>query len=122
MVVTLYADHVRGENSPSSKYVVKELRPVWLEYLCSHLVRVLDCGLFCSPTEAERNQDQTFSGLYSFHVPSNTWTKLMDDCSQLRSRIGHSMLFHPVRQPHTLEPFKNLLSVKICSRLDTEIC
>jgi hypothetical protein len=48
--------------------------------------------------------EPTFSGLYSYHVPTNTWQKLCDDCSRpgspgaptIRSRVGHSMLFHPV--------------------------
>ena len=31
-----------------------------------------------------------------YHIPTNTWCKVRDDCPQLRSRIGHSMLFHPV--------------------------
>ncbi|XP_042910813.1 muskelin isoform X2 [Parasteatoda tepidariorum] len=42
-----------------------------------------------------------FSGLYSYHVPTNTWTKLRDDYPkprrfdfEIKSRIGHSMLFH----------------------------
>ncbi|XP_037789855.1 muskelin-like isoform X1 [Penaeus monodon] len=43
-----------------------------------------------------------FSGLYSYHVATNTWTKLRDDdCAgngtgpqDIKSRIGHSMLFH----------------------------
>lgn len=35
-----------------------------------------------------------FSGLYSYHSGTHTWTKLRDDCSGLRSRIGHSMLFY----------------------------
>ncbi|XP_069162994.1 muskelin-like [Procambarus clarkii] len=42
-----------------------------------------------------------FSGLYAYHVATNTWTKLRDDCSgnssgpqDIKSRIGHSMLFH----------------------------
>jgi len=50
-----------------------------------------------------------FSGLYSYHVPTNTWTLLHEDSgapnassspndSGLRSRIGHSMLFHPVKR------------------------
>ncbi|KAL3852859.1 hypothetical protein ACJMK2_016468 [Sinanodonta woodiana] len=43
----------------------------------------------------ERGSEPTFSGLYAYHVPTNTWQKLMDDCAELRSRIGHSMLFHP---------------------------
>lgn len=45
-----------------------------------------------------------FSGLFSYHVPTNTWIKLADDASwanpssgpSIRSRVGHSMLFHPV--------------------------
>nr|CAD7399137.1 unnamed protein product [Timema cristinae] len=49
------------------------------------------------------NSDPTFSGLYCYHVSTNTWTKLCDDCSRpsspgfptIRSRVGHSMLFHP---------------------------
>lgn len=44
-----------------------------------------------------------FSGLFSYHVPTNTWIKLADDASwanpssgpSIRSRVGHSMLFHP---------------------------
>lgn len=51
-----------------------------------------------SGSDSERNQDSQFSGLYSYHIPSNTWTKLLDDCDKLRSRIGHSMLFHPVKR------------------------
>nr|XP_053629064.1 muskelin-like isoform X1 [Cherax quadricarinatus]XP_053629065.1 muskelin-like isoform X1 [Cherax quadricarinatus] len=42
-----------------------------------------------------------FSGLYAYHVATNTWTKLREDCSDnssgpqdIKSRIGHSMLFH----------------------------
>lgn len=45
-----------------------------------------------------------FSGLYSYHVPTGTWTKLASDIARpsppnepvIRSRVGHSMLFHPV--------------------------
>ena len=40
--------------------------------------------------------EASFSGLYSYHVPTNTWCRILDDCQALRSRIGHSMLFHPV--------------------------
>ncbi|XP_052287065.1 muskelin-like isoform X2 [Dreissena polymorpha] len=52
--------------------------------------RVLTCA-----SEGDRSSNPQFSGLYSYYVPTNTWTKLMDDCSELRSRIAHSMLFHP---------------------------
>lgn len=46
-----------------------------------------------------------FSGLYAYHIPTSTWRLLRDDPSvnptissgpvEMRSRIGHSMLFHP---------------------------
>jgi len=54
-----------------------------------------------------------FSGLYSYDVPTNTWTLLREDAGmagsmatsaplsgagELKSRIGHSMLFHPVQR------------------------
>ncbi|XP_060569193.1 muskelin-like [Ruditapes philippinarum] len=55
--------------------------------------RVLTCT-----TEGERNVTPQFSGLFSYHIPTNTWTKLRDDCTELRSRIGHSMLFHPKKR------------------------
>ncbi|XP_041349762.1 muskelin-like [Gigantopelta aegis] len=48
-----------------------------------------------SAGENERGHDPVFSGLFAYHVPTNTWQKLLDDSSELRSRIGHSMLFHP---------------------------
>ena len=52
-----------------------------------------------------------YSGLYEYHIPSNTWTKRRDDVGQaptssisgqatsgfrheLKSRSSHSMLFH----------------------------
>ena len=45
-----------------------------------------------------------FSGLYSYHVPTQKWCKLASDISRpnppnvlsIKSRVGHSMLFHPV--------------------------
>ncbi len=62
-----------------------------------HLKRALFV-CFCSSGEStDRNADLKFSGLYSYHVPTNTWKLLREDSTELRSRIGHSMLFHPVR-------------------------
>jgi hypothetical protein len=29
-----------------------------------------------------------FSGLYAYHIPTNTWKLVMDDSTELRSRIG----------------------------------
>ncbi|XP_033744964.1 muskelin-like isoform X1 [Pecten maximus] len=46
----------------------------------------------------ERTSEPEFSGLYAYHVPTNTWKQVMTDCAELRSRIGHSMLFHPKRR------------------------
>lgn len=49
--------------------------------------------------------EMKFSGLYSYHVATNTWTQLYDDIATgilrsgvrtLKCRTGHSMLFHPV--------------------------
>lgn len=45
-----------------------------------------------------------FSGLYSYHVPTGTWSRLACDIARqcppnvptIRSRAGHSMLFHSV--------------------------
>ncbi|KAL7306121.1 hypothetical protein TKK_0001570 [Trichogramma kaykai] len=58
-----------------------------------------------SPDENSTNSNESvFSGLYSYHVPSRSWKKLASDISQhsipstelsIRSRVGHSMLFHP---------------------------
>ncbi|KAK6643717.1 hypothetical protein RUM43_005227 [Polyplax serrata] len=48
--------------------------------------------------------EMKFSGLYSYHVATNTWTQLYDDIATgilrsgvrtLKCRSGHSMLFHP---------------------------
>lgn len=62
-----------------------------------------------SPNEEHRTTTSTscpaeqpqFSGLYAYHVPTNSWTKLRDDMTptsrtnvHLKSRTGHSMLFH----------------------------
>lgn len=53
-----------------------------------------------SPSSA--NSELCYSGLYSYHVPTNTWTLLRCDVATpkptrpvIRSRVGHSMLFHP---------------------------
>lgn len=59
-----------------------------------------------SPLQSDENvcAEPGFSGLYSYHVPTNTWGKLRDDfpkpnCDdqEIKSRIGHSMLFHEVK-------------------------
>uniref|UniRef100_A0A224Z4H8 Muskelin n=1 Tax=Rhipicephalus zambeziensis TaxID=60191 RepID=A0A224Z4H8_9ACAR len=47
----------------------------------------------------DRALETAFSGLFTYHVPTNTWHKLRDDSSSnglqdVRARIGHSMLFH----------------------------
>ncbi|XP_058125711.1 muskelin isoform X3 [Anopheles ziemanni] len=56
-----------------------------------------------------RNEEETtgnyrYSGLFSYHISTNTWTHIMVDCDDqlassphvhsIRSRVTHSMLFH----------------------------
>lgn len=56
-------------------------------------------------TQAFLSEPQ-FSGLYAYHIPTSTWRLLRDDPvvapgtgpTEMRSRIGHSMLFHPVER------------------------
>lgn len=48
-----------------------------------------------SSQEESTTGESSFSGLFSYHVPTGTWKKLA--CDQvIKSRVGHSMLFHPV--------------------------
>lgn len=59
-------------------------------------------------TSPGSSQDKKFSGLYEYHIPTNTWKKRRDDCrdekksdqfeNELKSRTSHSMLFHQVCQ------------------------
>ena len=69
--------------------------------------RVLSATVNDEPPEGRRTvtppEQPQFSGLYSYHVPTNRWEKLREErpllnCSpssvSLRSRTGHSMLFH----------------------------
>ncbi|XP_067684074.1 muskelin-like isoform X1 [Haliotis asinina] len=51
-----------------------------------------------SANENERGHEPVFSGLFGYHIPTNTWSSLIEDSPELRSRIGHSMLFHPIRR------------------------
>lgn len=59
-------------------------------------------SLFVFPTGDERpSSEKKFSGLYVYHIPTNTWTLLWEDGEvktpgfpPLRSRTGHSMLFN----------------------------
>ncbi|XP_021957307.1 muskelin isoform X2 [Folsomia candida] len=48
------------------------------------------------------NSELLYSGMYAYHIPTNTWSLLRCDVStpkpgvqSIRSRVGHSMLFHP---------------------------
>lgn len=64
-----------------------------------------DCRTFSKSDSSEvaAPLERQFSGLYAYDVPTNCWTLLRQDCSDVhpgakdvRSRIGHSMLFYPV--------------------------
>lgn len=53
-----------------------------------------------SPSSA--NSELLYSGLYVYHIPTNTWSLLRSDVASpkptrpaIRSRVGHSMLLHP---------------------------
>eukprot|EP00163_Fabomonas_tropica_P000623 TRINITY_DN1039_c1_g4_i1.p1 TRINITY_DN1039_c1_g4~~TRINITY_DN1039_c1_g4_i1.p1 ORF type:complete len:354 (+),score=65.84 TRINITY_DN1039_c1_g4_i1:130-1191(+) len=67
----------------------------------------IDCStetiyVFGGRTITATNYDNTYSGLYKFCIKSGTWTLLRSDRTQppnsvqLKSRIGHSMLFSSV--------------------------
>lgn len=60
-------------------------------------------SLFQSYTEgsSSSSSEKSYSGLYDYHIPTNTWKKRRDDIgsggspsTELRSRSSHSMLFH----------------------------
>ncbi|XP_062574316.1 muskelin-like isoform X1 [Saccostrea cucullata] len=51
-----------------------------------------------SSVGSDRGSEHSFSGLYAYHIPTNTWSCIKEDCPTLRSRIGHSMLFHSKRR------------------------
>lgn len=50
--------------------------------------------------------DPQYSGLFSYHIGTNTWTQILVDCGHssaanpevlsIKSRVTHSMLFHHV--------------------------
>lgn len=52
------------------------------------------------------NDPTTYSGLYTYHIPTNTWTQILVDCAHptasnpemmsIKSRVTHCMLFHHV--------------------------
>ena len=51
-----------------------------------------------SSASAERASESMpiLSGLYSYHIPTNTWTKLRDNQLEPQPKLGQSMIFHPV--------------------------
>lgn len=54
---------------------------------------------------SDRSGEPSFSGLYAYHIPTNTWSCIMEDSPTLKSRIGHSMLFHSVSLFLNIESF-----------------
>ncbi|CAG0889290.1 unnamed protein product [Darwinula stevensoni] len=50
----------------------------------------------------EATTEALYSGLYAYHVSTNTWRKIRDEVSpermSIRPRSGHSMLFHPTKR------------------------
>lgn len=54
----------------------------------------------------DQSNEPLFSGLFSYHIGTNTWTQILVDCAHqtasnpevmsIKSRVTHSMLFHHV--------------------------
>lgn len=59
-----------------------------------NMIYVFGGRVLTSTSGDDRIHEPAFSGLYSYDCSTSTWTKLKSDCPELRSRIGHSMLFH----------------------------
>ena len=57
-----------------------------------------------SSASAERASESSpiLSGLYSYHIPTNTWTKLRDNQLEPQPKLGQSMVFHPVCTFHSV--------------------
>lgn len=65
-------------------------------------------GRILTPTKtvSPTNDPATYSGLFSFHIPTNTWRQILVDCEHptasnpevlsIKSRVTHCMLFHHV--------------------------
>ena len=63
--------------------------------------------LNCIFRASEDSNDMKYSGLYSYHIGTNTWQLLLVDCAHptaanpdvlsIKSRATHSMLFHHVK-------------------------
>jgi hypothetical protein len=54
-----------------------------------------------APSPSSASSELLYSGLYAYHIPTNTWALLRCDVGMpkpvkptVRSRVGHSMLFH----------------------------
>lgn len=74
-----------------------------------------------SSVERASESSPILSGLYSYHIPTNTWTKLRDIQLEPQPKLGQSMIFHPVcmhftawnPRKHRLCTFSKLFFVKI---------
>ncbi|CAG9114454.1 unnamed protein product [Plutella xylostella] len=55
------------------------------------------------PSNTDEAACPQYSGLYAYYIDTDTWELLLDEQDSrgsLRPRVGHSMLFHPVRVPY----------------------
>ena len=82
-----------------------------IQFFASSDSNVLN-NVFCSSSATDDLRvpasEKIYSGLYEYHIPTNTWKKKRDDIAcgpteiggnnpkTLKSRSSHSMLFHPV--------------------------
>ena len=55
-------------------------------------------AVFIISLRCDERTESNYSGLYSYHIPTNHWRKLRgpDDDRNVRSRFGHSMQFDHV--------------------------
>jgi len=91
----------------------------WDNMVCS----VSGCVLLCSGTvspsssSAERASESSpiLSGLYSYHIPTNTWTKLRDIQLEPQPKLGQSMIFHPVCMQRAVFTVLNTTKHHLCT-------
>ncbi|CAD5116689.1 DgyrCDS5551 [Dimorphilus gyrociliatus] len=80
-------------------YAVGGPRLIFDHQMCTdsknHVIYVFGGKILCEKDEDRLSNDSLYSGLYSYSIPNSTWFRIKPDCSELRSRICHSMVFHP---------------------------
>lgn len=80
-------------------YAVGGPRLIFDHQMCSdsknHIIYVFGGKILCEKDEDRLSNESLYSGLYSYSIPNSTWVRIKPDSPELRSRICHSMVFHP---------------------------